>query len=46
MGASQKKKMERQAINFRRSESMLWAQAVKSLRRKATILKAQANGQY
>ena len=46
MGASQKKRMERQAIHFRRSEPMLYAQAVKSLRRKASILKNQANGQY
>lgn len=48
MGTSQKKKkkMERLAIRFRRSEAMLWAQAVKSLRRKAAILKNQANGQY
>lgn len=46
MGASQKKKMERQAIRFRRSETMLWARIAMAIHRKASILKNQSNGQY
>lgn len=46
MGASQKKKMERQAIHFRRSETMLWARVAMAIRKKALTLKDKANGQY
>lgn len=46
MGASQKKRMERQAIHFRRSETMLWARVAMAIHKKALALKSQANGQY
>ena len=46
MGASQKKKMERQAIHFRRSETMLWTRVAMAIHKKALTLKNQANGQY
>lgn len=46
MGTSQKKKMERLAIRFRRSETMLWARVAKAIHKRASILKSQANGQY
>ena len=46
MGTSQKKKMERLAIRFRRSETMLWARVAMAIHKRALILKSQANGQY
>ena len=46
MGAGQKKRMERQAIHFRRSETMLWARVAAVIHKKALALKSQANGQY
>lgn len=46
MGASQKKKMERLAIHFRRSEKKIWARVAMAIHTKALILKSQANGQY
>lgn len=46
MGASQKKKMDRQAIRFRRSETMLWARVAMAIHKRALTLKSQANGQY
>jgi hypothetical protein len=46
MGTSQKKKMERLAIRFRRSETMLWARVAMAIHRRASILKNQSNGQY
>ena len=46
MGASQKKKMERLAIRFRRSETMLWARVAMAIHKRASILKNQSNGQY
>ena len=46
MGASQKKRMERQALHFRRSERMLWARIATAIHKKALALKSQANGQY
>lgn len=46
MGASQKKKLERLAIRFRRSETMLWAPVAKAIHKRALTLKSQANGQY
>ena len=46
MGTSQKKKMERLALRFRRSETMLWARVAMAIHKKALTLKSQANGQY
>lgn len=46
MGTSQKKKMERLAIRFRRSETMLWARIAMAIHKRALTLKSQANGQY
>lgn len=44
MGASQKKRMERQAIHFRRSETMLWAHIAMAIHKRAATLKIKANG--
>jgi hypothetical protein len=46
MGTSQKKKMERLAIRFRRSETMLWARVARAIHKRAATLKIKENGQY